>query len=81
MIEPLKDDHKMAKLLGEELSKIRGVEINTKAIESNMVFFRVLTPKFVQQDLIKHMASKNIRMTLPFCEGGDLRILIHHYIR
>jgi threonine aldolase len=81
MIEPLKDDHRIAKYIGEELSKIKYIKVETDFLEANMVFFTIDSPKVQAPELIKYLHSKGIKMNEPYEPFFNYRIAVHHYIR
>lgn len=57
MIGRIKEDHDNARLLGEGLAKIDGIEVNLDKIQSNMVYFSVgnlgITAKTFASELLK----------------------------
>lgn len=76
MIEPLKNDHKNAKLLANEMKKIPEIEINLNTVQINMVFFKINS---VNTDKIqKFFFDNNIKINGP--ENGEFRFVTNYWI-
>ncbi|MFD1613634.1 threonine aldolase family protein [Gelatiniphilus marinus] len=72
-IERLKEDHKKAKEIGEELSKLLMVKI-VEPIETNIVIFE-LNDGINETEFVQKLADKNIKII--GMGGGKLRMVTH----
>ena len=77
MIERLEDDHAHARRLAEGLSTVPGVQVDTTAPATNMVYFN-LTPRARLQplELTSRLRQQGIVLD---CEGGRRFRLVTHY--
>jgi len=60
-VQRLAQDHKKARILADGLSKTDGIELSMKAVETNMVFIRII--KETGKDIVKFMKERNILIT------------------
>jgi threonine aldolase len=72
-IERLKEDHRRAKIIGEEIKKLSFVE-ELFPVDTNIVVFR-LTEKMKSEDFLKKLLQKNIK-AVPF--GKQLVRMVTH---
>lgn len=78
MRERLSDDHDTALLLGQELSKIPGIEVNLNDIHINMVFFNMSKTGYNTDKLVDELYSRGIKINP--AENGSLRFVTHYWI-
>ena len=71
----LEEDHKNAKYMAEELSKLKGVKVNTERLDIDMVFFELGEDVVPEKTLIEKMYEKNIKIN--GVEGGEYRFVCH----
>ncbi len=76
MRERLTIDHKNAKYLGEELLKIKGIELQLTDIQINMVFFKCTWRNFDGDDLISYLLSHGIKVN-GYEMDGIFRFVTH----
>lgn len=76
MVDRLAEDHKNAKLLAEELSKIDGISVDMERVQTNMVYFD--TRGFGVRDFISDMSKKNVLFSKR--EGSVVRAVTHRGI-
>ena len=74
-VERLADDHRRARRLAEALARIGGIEIDLGRVETNMVFFRVIDPRFTPESFLN--ALKEREVILSRGQGSDLRAVTH----
>ncbi|KAL4486774.1 hypothetical protein ABPG72_006606 [Tetrahymena utriculariae] len=82
MIPQLEDDHRIARILAEELSLIPEVDVKFEALSTNMVFWQFRDQK--ARNLVnfqQYLARKNIKISLPWEPKYWFRFVVHHYIR
>ncbi|PRR78103.1 L-allo-threonine aldolase [Clostridium liquoris] len=75
----LMEDHQNALYLGEELSKIPGININLDDININMVFFNMNDELYDMNNLAKEFYKKGIKINGP--ENGELRFVTNYWIK
>lgn len=74
----LGEDHRNARLLGVELSKIPGISIHLDDIHINMVFFEFERSDIDPQWLITELEKRNIKANPP--ENGLMRFVTHYWV-
>ncbi len=60
MVKRLPEDHENAKFLARELSKIPGILLDLDAVEINMVFFQMESPK--KAEFVDYMLENNVKI-------------------
>ena len=78
MTRRLEEDHKNAGFLGEELSKIDGVEVLKDNIDINMVFFDMRKTGYDSFELEKDFLAKGIKINPE--EDGLVRFVTHYWV-
>lgn len=78
MREGLKEDHKNALLLGEELSKIDGIQVRQEDIHINMVFFSMKDTGCSSEKLVSGLYEKGIKINGE--ENGEVRFVTNHWV-
>ncbi len=77
MIERLDDDHAHARELAEGLSTVPGLELDTRAPKTNMVYFNLAASAPLQPlELTRRLHERGIILD---CEGGRRFRLVTHY--
>ncbi len=76
MIEPLKKDHKNAKILAEKMDKIPEIEIDLDKVQINMVFFKINSVN--TNNIQKFFLDKKIKINGP--ENGELRFVTNYWV-
>nr|XP_016502165.1 PREDICTED: probable low-specificity L-threonine aldolase 1 [Nicotiana tabacum] len=75
----LEGDHRKAKLLAEELNKIKGLKVDSAAVETNIVFCHILKGSKVSRTHLCKILEQHGILVLP--EGPmRIRFVIHHQI-
>jgi threonine aldolase len=78
MTKGLKEDHKNAILLGNELAKLPGIKVNTEDIHINMVFFNASEANINKETFVKDMYDKGIKINPE--ENGELRFVTNYWV-
>ncbi len=78
MIERLKEDHENAIYLGQELSKIPGINVMLDDIHINMVFFDMQETGFNTERLMKEFEEKDIIINPE--EDGLMRFVTNYWV-
>jgi threonine aldolase len=78
MSQRLKTDHDNAKLMGELLSKIPGIKINTEDIHINMVFFDMEATGYETSNLEAEFYKKGIKINP--VEDGLFRFVTNYWV-
>lgn len=78
MRQHLKRDYENAKFLGEELSKIPGINVNLDQIHINMVFFNIENPSIDSTLIVQEFHKKGIKINPP--ENGEFRFVTNYWI-
>lgn len=78
MIPQLKVDHKNAAFMGEELSKIPGIEVNKEDTHINMVFFNMQGTGLSSDKLVAEFYNRGIKINGE--EHGLMRFVTHNWI-
>lgn len=71
----LEEDHKNAKYMAEELSKIDGVKVITDRLDIDMVFFELSEDIVSSNTLVEKLYDNNIKIN--GAEGGEYRFVCH----
>jgi threonine aldolase len=75
----LGEDHQNARLMGEELAKIPGLDVNLENIHINMVYF-TLPAEIVNGDqLVGELQQKGIKINPS--ENGLMRFVCHNWVK
>lgn len=78
MTSRLEDDHHNALLLGRELSKIPGIDVNIDDIQINMVFFNMQSTGYDPEKLVNELLNRGIKVNPP--ENGVMRFVTNYWI-
>lgn len=78
MVGRLKEDHVHARRLAEGMARIPGIEVDLDTVQTNMVVFRILDPRFDCRSFIE-AARRNGLNVLDFMRGR-LRAVTHYGI-
>lgn len=78
MIPRLKEDHHNALLMGEELSKIPGIQVNQGDIHLNMVFFNMSDTGYDSDKLVEALFQKGIKINP--AEDGMMRFVTNYWV-
>lgn len=62
MVNRLADDHANARRLAEGLNKLEGIECNVDEVETNMVFFRIVDPRFTWQTFVRSAFHEGVHV-------------------
>ncbi|MEL7648293.1 MAG: low-specificity L-threonine aldolase [Sedimentibacter sp.] len=71
----LEQDHKNARYMAEELSKIDGVRVIKDRLDIDMVFFEIDSNLITSSELVQKLYAKNIKINGE--EGGEYRFVCH----
>ena len=78
MTTRLKTDHENAKLLAELLSKIKGIQIDSKRIQTNIVTFNFTSPAINDNSFIEELEENGV---LALTQGkNNVRLVTHRGI-
>lgn len=75
MADRLADDHAHARLLAQGLVEIDGIECDINAVETNMVFFRVVDQRFTWQTFVE--AAQKRGLNIAELGHGRIRAVLH----
>ena len=78
MIGRLKYDHENARYLANNLESLKGIELDTSLIQTNMIFFNFNHSEMSSLDLVKYMKSHGILFN--DYNGKHCRLVLHHGI-
>lgn len=78
MVDRLVEDHENARLLAEGLAQIPGVVIDPKAVETNIVIFRMADATVSSTDVLRRLAEAGVRGGNYW--GGNIRMVTHYGI-
>ena len=78
MTERLEEDHNNALLLGEELSKIPGIQLNMEDIHINMVFFKIEDIDLDKINLVEAFYNKGIKINS--AENNEFRFVTNYWV-
>jgi len=59
-VDRLAEDHANAKCLAEGLAELPGIEIDPRAVETNLVYFHLARPGLTAADLVDAMAERGV---------------------
>ncbi len=75
LVERLKDDHKNAKSLANQLASIRGIELEQPNVETNIIFFK-LDPNLMDgETFVNQLETKSIKVIMT--DQGIFRAVLH----
>jgi threonine aldolase len=74
-ITKLADDNANAKLLGDAVAAIPGLQLAMPSVESNIVFFKVTKPGMTSAQLIAKLLERQVRMSV--FAGDRIRAVTH----
>lgn len=75
----LKDDHKNAKILADGLNQIKQLFVDTSAVESNMVFFKILKGSTITPEKLCQVLEKLGVLAMP-SSPTSVRLVLHYQI-
>ncbi len=76
MIERLYEDHRNARVLAEGISKIPGLAIDLKKVQTNIIYFDLISNRISAQELLGKMEEQGIK----FLSTGPNRFrMVTHY--
>ena len=75
MVDRLSEDHRRAKLLAKEISKIKGLVLDPNKVVTNIIICRYDYPLFSMQEFISKLASKGV-LILPMSKN-EIRFVTH----
>jgi len=75
MVDRLADDHAHARLLAQGLAAIDGIECDIDAVETNIVFFRVVDEHFTWQTFVE--AARQHGLNIAELGHGRIRAVLH----
>jgi threonine aldolase len=75
MVSRLSDDHKRAKFLAFELSKIKAVELNPEKVQTNIVIFKLKNNKLSVEEFLRKLRQMGI-LALPMSKD-EIRFVTH----
>jgi threonine aldolase len=78
MANRLEEDHDNAVLLGAELSKIPGIELDMDNIHINMVFFDMSKTGFDTNRLVSELLNKGVKVNN--AENGIMRFVTNYWV-
>ncbi|WP_097027096.1 low-specificity L-threonine aldolase [Clostridium peptidivorans] len=78
MRQHLKVDHENAEFLGEELSKIPGINVKLDQIHINMVFFSIEDLSIDGKLIVDEFYKKGIKINPP--ENGEFRFVTNYWV-
>jgi threonine aldolase len=77
MVERLKEDHVNARRLAEGIQKIEGLSIDLKVVQTNIIYFELVSDKIDVQTFLMRLGEKGIKMLRI---GGPRRFrVVTHY--
>lgn len=77
----LEEDHRIARLLCQELAKIEKIEVFPEEIEINFVFFKIKNEQEGEVEKLEAFLKENGILTSLEAKGGKHRLVTHFYIR
>ena len=78
MVDRLADDHANAKKLAEGLANMEGLDIDSKGIKTNIVYFEITREDLTAIDLVSRLNKKGIKILAS--GAGRLRAVTHYHI-
>ena len=78
MIDRLKEDHRNAKHLADSLTNLKGIELNSNFVKTNIIFFNFNHPTISSSELVSHMKSNGIIFS--DYNGKHCRLVTHNNI-
>jgi len=78
MINRLHEDHENARILGDELAKIPGIEVFFDDIQINMVFFDMQGTGVEPRKLVSELYQRGIKVNGP--ENGIMRFVTNYWV-
>ena len=75
MVDQLKEDHRNAQFLAEELSKNDLVEIDSSKAQTNLVYFKLSNTKINSDTFVEECQNKGLLFY--YSGGGKYRLVTH----
>lgn len=78
MVDRLTEDHANARRLAEGLATVEGLSVDLDRVETNMVYFRLVTDGLTSDELVERLADRGVKcMSLDI---GGFRMVTHYGI-
>jgi threonine aldolase len=78
MIEPLAEDNRRARILGEKLAHVPGLKIDLATVQTNIVFAEITQPGMSSNDFVARLAKQGV---LAFARPNNrVRFVTHRMI-
>lgn len=77
-IEPLKNDHENARMLGQGLASMPGVAIDLNKVQTNILFFGLDHPALNGASFVERLEEKGVKILL--LENGLYRAVLNRHI-
>ncbi|WMJ80473.1 low-specificity L-threonine aldolase [Clostridium sp. MB40-C1] len=77
-VKYLKNDHENAIFMGEELSKIKGIEVRKEDIHISMVFFSIKNTSCSSEKFVDGLLKKGIKINGE--ENGEIRFVTNYWV-
>ena len=78
LVERLKDDHKNAQFLAEQLASIKGIELDQTSVKTNIIFFQLNHPQIDGNKFLSTLEAKSIKILMT--DPGIFRVVLHREI-
>lgn len=78
MVDRLKDDHKNAKYIGEELDKTEGLSVNLDSVQTNMVYCNIEKLGISPEKFVQELSKEGVQV-LPV-EPNKIRIVTNRHV-
>lgn len=75
MVDRLAEDNANASALAEGISKIEGIHLDLRAVQTNIVIFSVRSPKITAPDLVNELVREGIKVHL--ISPNSIRMVTH----
>ncbi|XP_073145739.1 low-specificity L-threonine aldolase 1-like [Henckelia pumila] len=78
-VAKLENDHKNAKILAKEISKIKGLKVDAATVETNIVFVEVSKDSSItERELLEMLKARGVYVSQP--GPRKIRLVLHHQI-
>jgi len=75
LVQRLKDDHINAKILAEQLTLIKGIELDQSKIKTNILFFKLNHPQIDGKTFLDQLEARSIKILMT--DPGVFRAVLH----
>jgi threonine aldolase len=77
MVDRLAEDHINARRLAEGIAEIKGLSIDVAAVQTNLIYFDMVSDRLGVNEFIAHLAKRGINI---LCTGREARFrIVTHY--